>query len=243
VLVPGEKERLAVDVAQLHPRRPREHALAEARVDAVAAAPILGRGHAGAAEEHPGQHRGPGLLPPLDHRGTHHLHRRAVEQERRDAVQISRVEGGAEGVEGGGHRRAIGLELGVGELAPAAMKGCLHRADGGGEDVCDVLEGDIESVLEHNRRSLLGGELDQERPGGLANVAGRCTVLRVRRWGRGRATAHPVDPEVRGHAEHPGPQVSRRFLERAERGERLGERVLHEVLGVPGAPERFRQYR
>ena len=146
------------------------------------------------------------------------------------------VEGGAEGVEGGGHRCAIGLDVGVGELAPAAVKGGLHRADGGGEDVGDVLEGHVEGVLEHHRRPLLGRELDQERPGGLANVAGRCTALRVRRWRRGRAAAHPVDPEVRGHAEHPGPQVSRRFLERAERGERPGERVLHQVLGVPGAP-------
>src|SRR5262249_20064225 len=111
-------------------------------------------------------------------------------------------------------------------------------ADRRGERLRGLLEREIEDFLEDHRRALLGRELTEERARRFARgprIVRRAARLEGERLLALRA-AWPIEPQVRAEAEEPRARVRGRVAHLDERDDGAGQRVLREVLGVPGAP-------
>ena len=194
-----------------------------------------------AAVERALQRPGPDRLGPVLDLEAGVLHRRRIEEERRQAIEVARIEGVAESVENGRSHRGGLLGFRRDQLgAPPVQRG-LDRAGRRGERLGDLLERQPEGVFEHDRRSLLRRELGDQRARGLAGRA-RLSARRRFRYldaeGGGELSRlpRPVDPQVGGHAKQPRSWVLRRLGHDAEGHERAGHRLLSHVLGIPGAP-------
>ena len=138
-----------------------------------------------------------------------------------------------------GDRPASGFRLRLLELAATAMDGRLHGADGGRERLGDLFERELEHVLEHHGGAFLWSKLRKQRACGLARglqIRGCDAGLRCSLFGEAAAlAADPINPQIRCHPEQPRARIRWRVPHATQRGERLRQSILSQILRVPRA--------